>query len=109
MGTNKTINIASQFGKLLGGRFKNLGPYSGEEFYETLLKKNFLEAQCDNSKLVIELDGTKGYPSSFLDQSFGELARTYGVEKVCGTIEFKTKLFQWVVDYIKKDIWGKIG
>ena len=38
---------------------------------------------------------------------FGELARNYGAEKVRNTIIFKTSVFQWVVDYINKEIWDK--
>ncbi|MFV0326359.1 MAG: STAS-like domain-containing protein [Bacteroides xylanisolvens] len=102
-----TINIAKEFSSVLGGRWERLGPHSGEEFYRDKLLPAYLNVSEGNGKVIIELDGTKGYPSSFLDQSFGELARNYGAEKVRNTIIFKTSVFQWVVDYINKEIWDK--
>ena len=101
------INIAKDFGIVLGGRWIRLGPCSGEEFYIKKLEPSFLNAKKNNTKLYIELDGTKGYPSSFLDQSFGELARRHGVSEVRNTIIFETKIFRWVVNYIKEEIWDK--
>lgn len=100
-----TINIATDFGRDLGGRWKEYGPFSGEEFYNSILENKFLEAQKDNKKLVIQMDGTNGYPSSFLDQSFGELARRHGVNLVSDIIVFESKVFTWVVQYIKDKIW----
>lgn len=101
------INIAHDFGVTLGGRWRRLGPYSGEEFYQELLYPAYQRVKRNNGKLIILLDGTKGYPSSFLDQSFGELARQEGVEEVRNIISFETRIFQWIVDYIKDEIWGK--
>ncbi len=100
------IEIAKEFNDKLGGRWKKLGPFSGEQFYETLLKDKFQEALAQNEKLFIYLDGTKGYGSSFLDQSFGELAREFGVEIVSNIIVFKTEYFDWYAKYVKKEIWG---
>lgn len=95
----KTINIAKDFSSTLGGR---RGPYSGEEFYISMLEKAFLNAYNSCEKLIIELDGTKGYPSSFLDQSFGELTHIYGVKAVRNTIQFRTVVFQWIADFINQ-------
>lgn len=104
----KKINIAKDYSPVLGGRWINLGPHSGEDFYNTILEPAYQEVAAGAyEKIIFELDGTKGYPSSFLDQSFGELARKYGVQKVRKTIEFKTNIFQWIVDYINKEIWDK--
>lgn len=101
------IDIAKDFSDKLGGRWKRLGPFSGELFYNTILKQKYIEAIEANENLHIYLDGTKGYGSSFLDQSFGELAREFGVDKVEKTIIFYTKYFTWYVNYIKKEIWEK--
>ena len=99
------IVISEDFNDKLGGRWKSLGPYSGEEFYDTLLRDKYLDADKKGVKLNIYMDGAKGYGSSFLDQSFGELARNYGVDKVSRTIVFHTTLFNWHVNYIKEKIW----
>ena len=101
------VNIATEYSKTLGGRWIRLGEYSGEDFYKKILEPKYLAADRSGEKLLIELDGTTGYPSSFLDQSFGELARVYGVNKVRETIQFSAQVFAWVVDYINREIWDK--
>lgn len=53
-----------------GPRFKKLGPNSGEEFRAWIIT----ELKRDNN-LEIDLDGTEGYGSSFLEESFGGLIR----------------------------------
>ncbi|CAI1509341.1 STAS-like domain-containing protein [Serratia fonticola] len=53
-----------------GPRYKRLGPSSGEEFREWLEKE--LKKSSD---LTVDLDGTEGYGSSFLEESFGGLIR----------------------------------
>lgn len=69
------IIIADQYTKTPGGRYKNDGKYSGEEFRETLLKPAFLKCKERKEELIVDLDGGYGYGSSFLDESFGGLAR----------------------------------
>lgn len=98
------INIAMDFSKNLGGRWKKLGPYSGEAFFEEILEKKYLEAKHANEVLHIFLDGASPYGSSFLDQSFGTLYRKYGKE-VVDTVCFRTEYFGWIVDFIKTEIW----
>jgi hypothetical protein len=101
-----TINIATDFSKNLGGRLKALGPFSGEEFFETILEGKYLEAKEKNCQLEIDLDGSSPYGSSFVDQSFGELFRKYN-DDVAHRVVFKTQYFKWIVDYIKQSIWKK--
>lgn len=100
-------NISKEYSRILGGRWISLGKFSGEDFYKTVLEPKYLEAKNGNTKFVIELDGTTGYPSSFLDQSFGELARKYGKDNVKSIIELRADVFAWVVDYINREIWDK--
>ncbi len=99
------IDIAKDFSPVLGGRYKRLGPYSGEEFYEKHLEPMYIKAKDDNEMLYIYLDGVKSYPSSFLDQSFGELWRNHLSSDVKARIVFKQVTKQWTVDYINNDIW----
>jgi hypothetical protein len=100
------INIATDFSKNLGGRWKRLGRFSGEAFYEDILKEKYLEAKGKKCRLEIDLDGASPYGSSFVDQSFGELFRQYGND-VKNRVEFKTQYFQWIVDIITQDKWKK--
>lgn len=82
------LNICKEFSETPGARYKNEGDYSGEEFRETLLLPRFLDAQEKKEKLVIELDGGYGYPTSFLEEAFGGLARQIDIKAVLDTLEF---------------------
>ena len=67
----KNISVARDFSKYPGGRFYTDGPWSGEQF-----RKEILEPALDDAEtLVVDLNGTKGYGSSFLDEAFGGLVR----------------------------------
>jgi hypothetical protein len=66
-----TVNIAKDFTRFPSGRFKKNGNTSGEAFRE-----RFLESQIQKGEIItIELDGTIGYGSSFLEEAFGGLVR----------------------------------
>jgi len=67
--------IAEQFSETPGGRFKKHGPYSGEEFREDVLRRRLQDAVNADETLVVVLDGTAGYGSSFLEEAFGGLIR----------------------------------
>ena len=87
----KKINIADEFTTLPGPRFYDEGPHSGEEFLQKLLLPRFLEARASGERLLIELDGAEfGYPASFLEESFGGLARLHGIEPVNETLVFRS-------------------
>lgn len=102
-----SIRIATEFSDKPGGRWRNLSSNSGEAFYEDILLPKFKIAKEEGKKLFIYLDGAKSYPNSFLDQSFGELGRKYGVKTVEDIIIFKTTGFLWTVNYIKTEIWQR--
>lgn len=68
------IKVAKDFSKTPGARFKNDGSNSGEEFYEKILKPKYIEALKKKEKLSVDLDGTHGYASSFLNEAFGRLS-----------------------------------
>lgn len=76
------ISIADDFTKSPGARTKEDGPFSGEEFYEKLLKSKFEEILKTEEKLEVILDGTDGFASSFLNESFRRLAQHFGKELV---------------------------
>jgi STAS-like domain of unknown function (DUF4325) len=68
----KLINVAKDFTRFPSGRFKQNGSTSGEAFRE-----NFLEPSLKEGLPVsVELDGTIGYGSSFLEEAFGGLVRS---------------------------------
>jgi hypothetical protein len=77
------INIAREFSTTPGPRTRTEGRHSGEEFRESILGPRFRQAQDAGEKLQVELDGVKfGYPTSFLEEAFGGLARELGIEVV---------------------------
>ncbi len=85
----------ADFSENPGPRYKRQGDHSGEEFYTTVLNHKFAEiCNDDNKQLVVDLDGTSGYPSSFLDQAFGELVFDFGVELVKKKLTIATELFK---------------
>lgn len=73
-----------QYTKFPGGRFERLGPYSGENFRETVLRNIF------ESGKSIEIDATgvvTSFSPSFLDEAFGTLAKEYGLAKFKETVK----------------------
>lgn len=66
-----TINIARDFSRYPAGRYISDGPFTGEGF----LTEKLLPAVEANNKICVELDGTLGYGSSFLEEAFGGLMR----------------------------------
>jgi hypothetical protein len=67
-----TIRVID-FTEAPGPRYISQGEHSGEQFYVEVLNKKMADCIKENKELDILLDGTAGYPSSFLDQAFGEL------------------------------------
>ncbi|MBD5082415.1 MAG: STAS-like domain-containing protein [Ruminococcaceae bacterium] len=100
------IVISRDFSQTPGGRYKKEGNFSGEEFREKILIPRFNEAQKNNNKLYINLDGGYGYPPSFLEEAFGGLARKYGYKKVSSTLKFisddEPTLIEEINEYIYK-------
>ena len=70
-----------------GARYISDGLYSGEEYFNLVLNVSFEMAVAKKERLIVDLDGTSGYASSFLSEAFGLLAERYGVEKVLKNIE----------------------
>ena len=66
-----TIRVAQDFSTTPGGRRKALGPASGEEFRELLIRA----LESDAAEVDVVLDGVEGYGSSFLEEAFGGLVR----------------------------------
>ncbi len=67
-----TINVAKDFTRFPSGRFRKNGETSGEAFREIYLEPHLKVGE----KISVELDGTIGYGSSFLEEAFGGLVRS---------------------------------
>ena len=69
------IIISEDYSKTPGGREKAEGPFSGEDFRETILREKFLLALEKKEKLFIDFDNTYGFAPSFIEEAFGGLIR----------------------------------
>lgn len=67
----KVINIARDFSRSPAGRYISDGPNSGEKFRKEFLIPSIRACR----RLIVEMDGTRGYGSSFLEEAFGGLRR----------------------------------
>lgn len=99
-----TIKISTDFSDTPGARHRNEGKFSGEEFREELLEKKYIEAKQQNQKLTVDFDGGYGYPTSFLEEAFGGLARKYGSSEVLGVLAFVSNDEPSLIDEVKSYI-----
>lgn len=68
-------SIANDFTKTPGLRYRHQSKFSGQEFREDKLVKLYLQAKKNKELITIDLDGTYGYPKSFISEAFGGLPR----------------------------------
>jgi hypothetical protein len=68
---HRTIRVATDFSRYPAGRYESDGPFSGERFRNDFL----IPELAKGTTLTIELDGARGYGSSFLEEAFGGLVR----------------------------------
>lgn len=107
------IKIAEVFGKYPGGRYRTDGDFSAQAFREDILIPAFLKSE-DDDNVLIDMSGTLGFGSSFLEEAFGGLARTchpfsweYFQEKlmISGVGERTyAQIFQYIEDAFKRKV-----
>lgn len=87
---DNTINLARDFSKFPGPRYKNEGQFSGEQFRNEILYPQVISSILAGRQLTVNLDGANGYGTSFLEESFGGLVRECLVkaEDLKSTIQF---------------------
>lgn len=98
------IRISKDFSETPGARYKNEGPFSGQEFREDVLRGKYEEAKRLGEKLIIDFDGGYGYPTSFLEEAFGGLARIYKPSAVLEVLEFISNDEPSLIDEVKSYI-----
>ncbi len=82
----KVISVARDFSIFPGGRLTISGKWSGEEFRERVL----IPALTAGVPFVLDLDGVKGYPTSFLEEAFGGLIRhDFTIEQIRSLMTLK--------------------
>lgn len=98
------ISIAKDFSRTPGPRYIKEGSFSAELFLKEILEEKFREVMETDNKIIVDLDGTMGYATSFLEETFGGLARKYGSEKVEKVIKIKSDEEPWLISDIKNYI-----
>lgn len=99
--SNIEVNIGRDFNLRTGLRHCSISEYSGELFYHTHLNSNFKKAVENNVKLIVNIDGVRGYSPSFIDESFGNLVYDFGYELVEKHLVIKAEKLKVWVDYIQ--------
>lgn len=90
------VSVAKQFTKLPGLRYIRLGSFSGEEFR----KKFLIEPLRQGNAVTVELDGVRGYGSSFLEEAFGGTVRELDLdtEDALQRLKVETSVESWKLD-----------
>lgn len=101
------INIANDFSRTPGARNITDGPFSGEEFYKNILNPKFKLAIKEKTKLEITLDGTAGFASSFINESFRLLGREFGSETVWHNLVIISNEVPKYIQKVKEAVYEK--
>ena len=67
--------VAKEFSPTPGFRTKEEGPFPADEFRDNILYPKLKDAIENNDCLLVDLDGSAGYGTSFLEEAFGGLIR----------------------------------
>lgn len=100
----KTIKITEDFSPFPIGRDDNDGPFNGQKFRTDVL----VPALKEFEQIIIDLDGPKGYGSSFLEESFGGLVRVEGFKKQELKQKMKFIYLDKVNELYEKEAWEYI-
>ena len=65
-----------------GVRYIGQGDDTGEQYYYEHIKPSFENCIKENKILVVDLDDTAGYASSFLDECFGNLVYDFDFDEI---------------------------
>lgn len=97
------INISKDFSATPGPRYIKEGNFSGELFRKEILFDRVSEALEKDISFEINLDGTAGYGTSFLEESFGGLIRIHKLsyEKIIEKMTLISEEEEYLIDDIK--------
>jgi hypothetical protein len=100
--TKMTFSVAKDFSAFPGPRRSVQGLFSGEALRKLLARR----LRAHPGGMTINLDGTRGYGSSFLDEAFGGLIRSENFPKaeILNRLQFISKLDPTYVDEIMESI-----
>lgn len=96
------LRVRDDFSRTPGPRLEKEGDFSGEAFRKTCLLPKFSEAVKQDCELIVDLDGTAGYGTSFLEEAFGGLIRNDGISYE--QMKERITLISSEEEYLKEDI-----
>lgn len=71
VGKRNSLNLSVlEFTDTPGVGYRDLGPFSGEQFLEEYLLPKYKQAVEERKQLVVSMDGTGGYGPSFIEVAF---------------------------------------
>lgn len=94
------ISVTKDFSPTPGPRYKHEGKFSGELFREQVLFQKVAGAIEKGVPFEVDLDGTAGYGTSFLEESFGGLIRVnkLSYEKITSLITLVSTEEEYLID-----------
>jgi len=72
---SRLIKVSKDFSFTPGPRYIREGDYSGELFRTKILAQAVTDAIENKDEIFVNLDGTAGFGTSFLEEAFGGLIR----------------------------------
>lgn len=100
----KIYSIVEKYTEYPGPRYRNQGEHSGQAFFEDVLDNEMGQAIKKDTQLLLDLDGTAGYGSSFLDEAIGNLVLKYTKDKVLKHLKIKSEIEPDWEEIIYRDI-----
>lgn len=100
------IDIPNEFTRTPGWRTYDDGPFSGQQFYDDLLKVRFEDAKSKDVKLKVILDGSNGYTTSFLNEAFRLLGGAFGANEVWERLVIVSNEVPKYIERIKKGVYA---
>lgn len=101
------VNIATDFTPTPGARIYSDGPYSGQEFYDRLLKSKYELAIEKGLKLKVILDGVEGYTSSFINEAFSLLGNEFNSDSVWNNLIIVSNETPKYIQKVKESVYEK--
>jgi hypothetical protein len=99
----------SDFTRTPGPRLRAQGKFSAQEYLEDHLEPAYRRAREGNSTLQVILDGTYGYATSFLEESFGGLKRKHPSEDVGARLKIVSNDEPYLEKEIRRYISEAVG
>lgn len=99
------VSIAQDYSRFPGGRIPEDGPYCASVFRDDILLPAIKNAKSATACLFVDFDGTEGYGTSFLEETFGGLIRERGFTKmqIQEVLRFRSSR-EWVLRLVEKYI-----